>query len=191
MSPDARTAAPSSLTPSTFLTDESALRREFDDRFGQFYATPTQAEMRARAEAEQQMNTQIKAALGPVRGADYERTTDYQYTQASQLLNRLQLPAENAQKIYALQKDVQQQLQELYRTPNLPAAERNDRLAQLNNQALTQLAPLLGGDRGLAAYRQNGGYWLEQLNPPRPPSPPPAAAATPTPAPAPAPAPAK
>jgi ferric-dicitrate binding protein FerR (iron transport regulator) len=33
MSPDARTAAPSSLTPSTFLTDESALRREFDAAF--------------------------------------------------------------------------------------------------------------------------------------------------------------
>jgi ferric-dicitrate binding protein FerR (iron transport regulator) len=33
MSPDARTAAPGSLTPSSFLTDEAALKREFDAAF--------------------------------------------------------------------------------------------------------------------------------------------------------------
>jgi ferric-dicitrate binding protein FerR (iron transport regulator) len=33
MSPDARTASPSSLTPSSILTDEAALKREFDAQF--------------------------------------------------------------------------------------------------------------------------------------------------------------
>lgn len=33
MSPDARTASPSSLTPSSFLPDEAALKREFDAQF--------------------------------------------------------------------------------------------------------------------------------------------------------------
>ena len=107
--------------------------------------------------------------LGPTRAADYERATDSTYVQASRILYRLQLPAENAAKIYAVQQDTRKQQQALTQDANLTSSDRIDRLARLHAEATAQLLPLLGGERGLAIYRQNSGYWINALEPLRPP----------------------
>ena len=47
----------------------------------------------------------------------------------------------------------------------LPAAERSQQLTALAEEAQTKISPLLGGSRGMDAYKQYGGSWLQNLVP--------------------------
>lgn len=139
-------------------------QKAFDEQFrimGQM--TPEQS--RAYTEGRKKMTEEIKAALGETRFADYERATDYNYRQTTQLIARLGLPPETANKVYAVQKEFQQ-VRTTITSRN--QAERDEQLALLASEAQTNLTALLGA-RGYEAYKQNGGSWLQMLQPPRPP----------------------
>jgi hypothetical protein len=139
------------------------LQRAFDDRFGQLYSQPSQEEMRLRGEAHRQLTEQIKAALGPVRMAEYERATNYEYRNASQLVARLELPPETTNKVYEVQKSIQAEVQDISRS-SPSAADREKALARLAAEAQTKITALLG-ERGFQAYQQYGGSWLQTLKP--------------------------
>lgn len=139
------------------------LQQAFDEKFGRMYAQPSQDEMRARREAQGQLTADIKAALGPERTADYERATDYNYRQTSQLVTRLGLPPETAAQVYAVQKEIQQRVSSVYQGNPTPA-QRNEALATLAEEAKTRIGTVLG-PKGFDAYRQNGGSWMQQLQP--------------------------
>ena len=55
-----------------------------------------------------------------------------------------------------------------------------EQLKALQQEAETRLAPLLGGPRGVEAYKQYGGSWLTGMVPRTPPRPPAAGAAAPS-----------
>jgi len=145
------------------------LRQPFDEQFNYNYTgMPSQELMRQRSDAQRLLNEQIKAALGAERGADYERTTDYNYRQTSQLVTRLQLPPETTNQVWAVQKDLQQRAMDLMRDRSLVGEARTQQLTALQQEATNKLTPLLGGARGMEAYRQYGGSWMQMLQP-RPP----------------------
>ena len=127
------------------------------------YTTPSQEEMRARSAAQGELNKQIEAALGSQRYADYQRSTDYSYRQATTLVARLELPPETADQLYAVRKDIEDRMRT---APILPAQR-----AALGEEATAKVSALLG-PRGFEAYKQNGGQWLQNLVPrPAPPRP--------------------
>jgi hypothetical protein len=139
------------------------LQADYDEKFSRtMYAPPSPEESRRRGEAEKQLNEQIKATLGPVRGAEYERSNDYNYRQTSQLVARLELPPETTGKIYEIQKDIQNRSRELYRGGPNAVAEREKEFAQLISEAQTKVSAILG-PRGFEAYRQYGGSWIQSL----------------------------
>ncbi|MSU49997.1 MAG: hypothetical protein EXS37_13080 [Opitutus sp.] len=141
------------------------LQADFDGRFGPMYGMPGPDEQRQRGEAQRQLNDQIKAVLGPVRGAEYERATDYYYRQTSQLVSRLELAPDTTTKIWDIKQEVEQRANALRRDTSLAAAERNRQLAALADESASKLSPLLGGTRGLDAFKQYGGSWLQNLTP--------------------------
>ncbi len=148
------------------------LRQPFDDQWSRFYDTglPSQEDMTRRNAANKQLTDQIKAELGPVRGADYELATDYNYRRTSQLVARLDLPPETTKQLWDTQKDFQQRALEIRQsTPN--SQERAAQLAALQQEAISKVSPMLGGDRGVQAYRQYGGNWIQSLAPPPRPAP--------------------
>ena len=53
---------------------------------------------------------------GAERFEQYQRATDYSFRQTTQLVARLQLPPDTAQKLYAVQKEFEQRRNELYRS---------------------------------------------------------------------------
>lgn len=150
------------------------LQAEFDERFGRLYVNPGPEELQRRGEAQRQMNDQIKAMLGPVRGAEYERANDYNYRQTSLLVARLEMPPETTNQIYAVQKDIQDRLRDTYRAGPDAVANRQSLLAALEQEAQARITSLLG-TRGFEAYKQYGGIWMQSLRP-RPPPAVPAAA---------------
>jgi hypothetical protein len=77
---------------------------------------------------------------------------------------RLELPAATSQQVVALQQDIQTRARAIQTNRDLPAADRTTQLEALQAEATAKLTTSLTA-RGLAAYKENGGYWLENLKP--------------------------
>lgn len=139
----------------------------YDARFGPMYSRPSEDEMKARSAAQNDMENQIKAALGPDRYAEYQKTNDYNYQQTTMLVTRLNLPPETTGQVYSIQQDTQKQATALRQDTSLSAADRAQQLAALADSAEAKIGTILGPD-GATGYKQYGGQWLNNLRP-RPP----------------------
>lgn len=115
-------------------------------------------------QAEQDLDDQIKAALGPDRYHDYQRANDYEYRETDLLASRLELPPATAADLSVLKTDAEQRALAIRTDRSLSTTDRNARLAALADSTQTQAAALLG-PRGIAAYPQYGGEWLTRLKP--------------------------
>lgn len=152
------------LSENEFLTLYQ-LRRPFDEKYGYVFGViPDEETVRQRPLAEKALNEQFKSVLGPDRYADFERSGDYTYSRATQLVARLGLPPAAATEIWSVQKDTQQRVADLKRDTTMPEAQRTAQLTALTAEATTRLTTALG-ERGLAEYRINGGAWLNSIAP--------------------------
>ena len=153
------------------------LQSAFDDQY-RYGGVMTQEQQRARMDAQKRLNDDISAALGPQRYADYQRASDYNYRQTNQLISRLNLPPETATTLYALQKDIEERRNAIYRdsTPET-RSQTTDQVTALANEATTRINAIFGGNKTATdAYKQYGGSWLTNLVPRS--APPPSGTAT-------------
>jgi hypothetical protein len=124
-----------------------------------------------RSNAQKLLTDQIKATLSPDRAADYERATAYDYQRTAKLVERLELPSETTNNLWAAQKEFQQRRMDIYRSTTSPE-ERTQQFTALQQEAIARVTPLLGGASGVEAYKQYGGSWLQSMVPrPAPPRP--------------------
>jgi len=142
-----------------------ALQRDFELQFpNDRRSNNDEAAQKARSDAQAAMDAQIKSTLGEARYADYQRAKDGNYQQLAGLTERLALPKETAVAVYDLSKDVQKRAQQIRNDKNLNNDSRNQALAALADEATSKITASLG-DRGLEAYKENGGWWLNNLAP--------------------------
>jgi hypothetical protein len=120
----------------------------------------------AQREAEVRLLEQAKAALGAERAAELAQASDPRASRENRLVARLGLPLSKAAELTGLRSEVSQQVMRIQRDSTLSAEERVQRIAALMNDAEQKLTGLLG-PRGLSAYREYGGEWMEQLRQPR------------------------
>jgi hypothetical protein len=136
-----------------------------------FTYLPPDASPAARAAVEQ-LNNQIAALLGPTRAADFQQASNPEFNQVNRLVSRLDLPLSAAAAVVAVQKDTQQRAIALRMDASLEGPARTAQLMALGQEASMKISTALGGQRGLDAYKDNGGQWLMNLAPrPRPPAP--------------------
>jgi hypothetical protein len=142
------------------------IQQTYTDRAGGSFYSPggNQEQMRQRRELQKQMNDEIVAALGKERGEDYTKAIDYSYRQTSQIVARLELPADTTDKVWDVQKITQQQYESLRSDKSLSKDERKARQTELVQKAEAQLTSLLGA-KGVSVYRDYGGFWLRNLQP--------------------------
>lgn len=137
-----------------------------------FTYLPPDASPAARAAVEQ-LNNQLAATLGPDRAADVQQATNLEYNQLNRLVTRLDLPLSAATQVAAVQKDALSRATALRSDGSLNAEARAAQFAALAQEASGKISAALGGQRGLDAYKDNGGQWLINLVPrPRPAAPP-------------------
>lgn len=145
------------------------LQAAFDEQFGQMYVAPTPEEMKARTQAQRDLQDQIAAALGPDRYAQYQRATDYNYRETIKLVGRLELPPETADNLYAVQKEYQQKQQEVFKAVRGSPdgfATIQQQLTALQQEATTRVSTVFNGDAmAVEAYRRYGGQWLRNMVP--------------------------
>ena len=147
------------------------LQSVFDDQYRSM-GSMSQDQQRARMDAQKKLNDDIAAALGPQRYADYQRASDYNYRQTSQLVSRLNLPPETATSLYAVQKDVEERRNAIYRdTSPETRSQMPEKFTALATEATGRIASILGGNKTATdAYQKYGGSWLANLVPrPTPP----------------------
>ncbi len=135
------------------------LSQELDDR----YNTPPRPTL-SRREAEEQLAAQIKAQLGPERGAEFALTYNPDYQQLGHLVARLELPRETTRQVFDLKTSIEQRATAIQVDTTLAPEQRAAQLASLAQEATTKITATLGA-RGFEAYRQYGGAWLDQLSP--------------------------
>jgi hypothetical protein len=143
---------------------------------------PTPDQLRQRQADQQQLQAQLKAALGDQRYQDYQQSTDNGFIAASRIASALQLPAQNAAATWTLQQSIQQQTGALRTNREMTGAQRLEAMQALAAQANEQLTTLLT-QPGADAYKQTvGGSWLRtlELATSRRPNPPPAGTTTST-----------
>jgi hypothetical protein len=131
--------------------------------------SPEQATARRTAEA--QMLAQIQGVVGSERAADFQQAGNPQQQQLNRLVARLDLPIAAATQVTAVQSEMQQRVTAVREDTTLNGAARAAQLVAMQQEATRRVSTILGGDRGLEAYRQYGGQWLTSMAP-RPPQPP-------------------
>jgi hypothetical protein len=139
------------------------IQQAFDDQFGSTMAM-TMEQRRQYTEAQKQLLPQIQAVLTPDRFAAYQQAIDPAYQQINRLVARLDLPPETSTQVVALQKDIQQRAMAVQTARDVTPDDRAAQLAALNQEATNKLTQSLGA-RGFEAYKTNGGYWLQMLQP--------------------------
>ncbi len=142
-----------------------ALQYAFDQQYNTAFGGLDLELQRQRSQAQGDLTAQIKALLSPERVADYEKATDSSYRQALALTTRLELPKDAATQLWTLQKDTQQRMTALRTDRNLAPDARNQALAALQQDVVARASGVLGGPRGLEAYKVNGGQWMQNLVP--------------------------
>lgn len=116
------------------------------------------------------MLTQAATALSPERLAEFKQATDPQSQQVNRLVARLELPPATTQQVVAVQTDIQARARAVQTNTALAPADRTAQLTALQQEATTKLSTALT-PRGFEAYKQNGGFWLDQLKPRATPTP--------------------
>lgn len=126
---------------------------------------PISAEDRARQQAAKAaLQAQIDAALGPARAAEYRQAIEPAYQEVARLLNRLDLPVTIAPQVISVQQDIQQRANAVRQDRSLTAEDRTSQLEVLAQEAQARLTSSLG-QRGYEAYKNYGGWWVNNLVP--------------------------
>jgi hypothetical protein len=152
-------------TLSTFNPTEDEFRaifkaqQDFDSQYGPSDGPLTPEQQKDKEDHKGDLLAKIQDAIGPDRAAEYKVESDPNYIQLSRLVDRLELPAAATQQVASVQGDITKRADAIRKDPGLSAADRSSQLAALSDEAAAQITAVLG-DRGLQAYKQNGGGWL-------------------------------
>jgi hypothetical protein len=141
-----------------------ALRKAFDDQ----YRNPQRAgtvlspdQVRDRAEAQKQLDLQIRAVIGEDNFAATIKANDPDRKLLTSLQNRLNLPANVTDQVFAARDSYAAQTQAIHADANLTLAQQRAQITALANQAVADLTAQLGKDAA-SAYAQRAS-WIQML----------------------------
>lgn len=144
-----------------------ALQKAFDEqhlnleRDGWETGRQTAEAGRARREAEQQLQADIRAALNPESLVAWQHANDQDYKSATSLMRRLNLPANTPDLLLASRETYAAQSLQINANPTLSPEARRTQLQTLATQAENELQRTLGAE-GAHAYAQKS-QWLNLL----------------------------
>lgn len=133
---------------------------------------PSEAEWRAVAQAQldaqkagsqpASIPTQIQAALGTDRFAEYQRAQDGDYQQTLRVTRRLGVADDTAAQAWEIQRAASAVAQQLRANADLDNASRQAALGNVAREADRSLRAALG-ETGFATYREYAGAWMKDL----------------------------
>jgi len=148
-----------------------ALRKDFEDEYSPLIPPETAQEIRARIEADSDLNTALRTALGNERYADYRRSVDPSYQFLRSTFRNSDIPQEQLNGVYNVWSAAQAEADRVRNDARLSNEERIARLQDLSTAAQTQIRNVVGNGPGSEVLAEKSARIfsrLESLNPPRP-----------------------
>ena len=139
-----------------------ALQRPFDEKYMTSSAPRSREHLAQRQTDERELIAAVKAALGPERGAEYEKSRDYNFVHAHSVAQSLGLPKETGDKLWNVQKEAMQQFNRIGTDSTLNPAEKAKRQQEYVQSVRASISAEVGADN-LPTYEQGGGGWLKSL----------------------------
>ena len=136
-------------------------QQAFSDKLGGSAAVMS-GDYETRRAAQQQLNDQLKAALGDARYADYVRETSNEFQQLSRLAQRDNVPAATAIQAYNLRDNVAAQSTRIADDGALDADQKRAELRTLAQNTRDQILATLGPTVG-PAYVKVADQWLKMV----------------------------
>ena len=147
------------------------LNHTFSESYDAEYGvTPDEnAEHRDQRKADrEQLNEQIRQALGDERYADYERAQDYKFQEIHSSMKKADLGTGEAIQVYDMQKVAQDAALQLRENQTLNEAERRERLLQIRNETESAIQQVVGTEGWEKYNRPSNTHWLQRIAPDEP-----------------------
>ncbi|MSU47660.1 MAG: hypothetical protein EXS37_00935 [Opitutus sp.] len=140
-----------------------ALQKAFDEKFSReaLSGRISPEVLRARNEAERQLEGDLRTAVGTDRYAALRRAADPDLRMIDSLVSRLNLPAATGDRIAAARETFAAESQRINSDASVPPPQRRTQIQELAARARTELTGALGGEAA-AAYVQNS-QWVNLL----------------------------
>lgn len=125
-----------------------ALQKAFDDKFptDALMGRVTPEAMRARSDAQQQLQSDIRSALGDDKYAALRRASDPELKTLDSLVSRVGLPTNTTDKVAASRETYATESQRINADTSLTPAQRRTQIQDLGNRAKTELSSTLGSE---------------------------------------------
>lgn len=139
------------------------LQKAFDDRYSMenFSGRMTPELMRQRGEATQQLQADMRAAVGADAYAAIQRASDNDTRTLNSLVTRLNLSADTTDKVLAARDSYSAESKRIMADTSTPYPQRREQVQALAAKAKTELASTLGTE-GAEAYAQRS-QWVNML----------------------------
>ena len=140
-----------------------ALQKAFDEKFSREALTGriSPEVMRTRAEAERQLEAEMRTAVGEDRYAALRRAADPDLRTIDALASRLNLPASTTDSVLSSRDNYSTASQRIANDAALPLPERRTQIQALASQAKSELTRTLGSEAA-DAYAQRS-PWMNML----------------------------
>lgn len=125
-----------------------ALQKAFDEKFpaDAFTGRVTMEAMRARADAQQQLQADMRTTVGDEKFAALRRANDSELRSLDSLVTRLGLPANTTDRVATARETYAAESQRINADTSLSATDRRAQLQTLGAKAKTELAATLGNE---------------------------------------------
>lgn len=123
-----------------------ALQKAFDDKFplDAFNGRVSPDALRARSEAQAQLQNDIRAAVGDDKYAALRRATDGELRSLDSLVSRANLPADTTERFAASRETYAAESQRIMADTSITPAERRSKIQDLGLRAKSDLTSTLG-----------------------------------------------
>ncbi len=140
-----------------------ALQKAFDDKFPREAMTGriSPETIRARSEAERQLDTDLRSSLGEERYAALRRAADQDFRTVDALVSRLNLPPATTNQVLAARDSFAAESQRINSDASVPIPQRRTQIQELAARAKSDLTRALGGEAA-DAYAQSSS-WMNML----------------------------
>lgn len=140
-----------------------AAQKAFDELSPAPTRGPQTAEtVQRQAQAEKQLDAELRRLLGEERYAEFQRANDHVYQQARAFVVRNGLPSATVESMAAIRKDFDARVQATDANRDLTNNQREAQRTVLATEAAQKFERLLGA-ANMQAYRQGEGAWLARL----------------------------
>jgi hypothetical protein len=145
------------------------VRKKYGDSIYNWADAVNDATAREQIERNQKnLQAEVAEALGAPKARELELAKDYTYQQLVRLAKRNDLPPETASRVYDFKDAAEKAAKELNGNTSVGAEQRSAALQQIRAEAETAVKNALG-DKAYKRYLSNGGWWLNNIAPMRPP----------------------